>query len=246
MPPSQPQPQVSPQTATSTENPSYPETLIFLRSKLPDVRIPNHLPLNVSEFSERLCLISDSNGRTYTFAKNHLIGQKNAMISIPVAIPFQERLKALNPFCPQPNLELGIASHMDPGVLIVLLQYQIEEYWRNWRRIATTHMQSTGPYCKSRQLFHLVYDELPLLGLEDSNKMDRRMSVMKTNNNNKSMLLRTQTGEFDHNQWLFETKSPDGYGNAFWPQDVTAVMRETQVSKVEWWKQLTDPRKSVE
>ncbi|XP_042507917.1 cellulose synthase-like protein D4 [Macadamia integrifolia] len=58
---------------------------------------------------------------------------------------------------------------------------------------------------------------LPLPGLEDS-KTDRRMSMMKSNNN-KSMLLRSQTGEFDHNRWLFETKGTYGYGNAFWPQD---------------------------
>ncbi|XP_042493391.1 cellulose synthase-like protein D4 [Macadamia integrifolia] len=58
---------------------------------------------------------------------------------------------------------------------------------------------------------------LPLPGIEDS-KMDRRMSVMNSNNN-KSMLLRSQTGEFDHNRWLFETKGTYGYGNAFWPQD---------------------------
>ncbi|ERN07417.1 hypothetical protein AMTRI_Chr12g275120 [Amborella trichopoda] len=47
-------------------------------------------------------------------------------------------------------------------------------------------------------------------------KMDRRMSVMKSS---KSMLLRSQTGDFDHNRWLFETKGTYGYGNAYWPQD---------------------------
>lgn len=47
-------------------------------------------------------------------------------------------------------------------------------------------------------------------------KMDRRMSVMKSN---KSMLLRSQTGDFDHNRWLFESKGTYGIGNAFWPKD---------------------------
>ncbi|CAN6486327.1 unnamed protein product [Victoria cruziana] len=50
---------------------------------------------------------------------------------------------------------------------------------------------------------------------EPNAKMDRRMSVMKSNN--KSMLLRSQTGDFDHNRWLFETKGTYGIGNAFWP-----------------------------
>ncbi|RRT57407.1 hypothetical protein B296_00028595 [Ensete ventricosum] len=40
-----------------------------------------------------------------------------------------------------------------------------------------------------------------------------RMSVMK------SMLMRSQTGDFDHNRWLFETKGTYGIGNAFWSKD---------------------------
>ncbi|CAI0380351.1 unnamed protein product [Linum tenue] len=50
-------------------------------------------------------------------------------------------------------------------------------------------------------------------------KMDRRMSIMTSTNNNKSMLLRTQTGDFDHNRWLFETKGTYGVGNAYWTDD---------------------------
>ncbi|KAL6325017.1 hypothetical protein AAG906_022107 [Vitis piasezkii] len=46
--------------------------------------------------------------------------------------------------------------------------------------------------------------------------MDRRMSVMQSN---KSILLRSQTGDFDHNRWLFETKGTYGIGNAFWSKD---------------------------
>ncbi|KAK4349586.1 hypothetical protein RND71_032341 [Anisodus tanguticus] len=34
-----------------------------------------------------------------------------------------------------------------------------------------------------------------------------------------SGLMRSQTGDFDHNRWLFETKGTYGYGNAIWPQD---------------------------
>ncbi|OVA01028.1 Cellulose synthase [Macleaya cordata] len=45
-----------------------------------------------------------------------------------------------------------------------------------------------------------------------------KMSVAKSNNN-KALLKRNQTGEFDHNRWLFETKGTYGYGNAFWPKD---------------------------
>lgn len=46
-------------------------------------------------------------------------------------------------------------------------------------------------------------------------KMDRRMSVTNRSNN-KSILLRSQTADFDHNRWLFDTKGKYGIGNAFW------------------------------
>ncbi|KAL4570464.1 hypothetical protein LXL04_026119 [Taraxacum kok-saghyz] len=49
-----------------------------------------------------------------------------------------------------------------------------------------------------------------------SSKMERRLSLMKST---KSALVRSQTGEFDHNRWLFETNGTYGYGNAFWPKD---------------------------
>lgn len=35
----------------------------------------------------------------------------------------------------------------------------------------------------------------------------------------KSLLKRSQTGEFDHNRWLFETKGTYGYGNAIWQKE---------------------------
>ncbi|CAI9117843.1 OLC1v1019328C1 [Oldenlandia corymbosa var. corymbosa] len=54
-------------------------------------------------------------------------------------------------------------------------------------------------------------------GGNSGGKLDRGMSLMKSNN--KSMLLRTQTGDFDHNRWLFETKGKYGIGNAFWQED---------------------------
>ncbi|KAL7147207.1 hypothetical protein ABFS83_06G092600 [Erythranthe nasuta] len=47
-------------------------------------------------------------------------------------------------------------------------------------------------------------------------KMERRLSLMKST---KSMLVRSQTGDFDHNRWLFETKGTYGYGNAIWPKE---------------------------
>ncbi|CAN1236548.1 Cellulose synthase-like protein D3 [Linum grandiflorum] len=47
-------------------------------------------------------------------------------------------------------------------------------------------------------------------------KMERRLSLMKST---KSGLMRSQTGDFDHNRWLFETRGTYGYGNAIWTND---------------------------
>ncbi|KAL6533438.1 Cellulose synthase-like protein D3 [Orobanche minor] len=48
-------------------------------------------------------------------------------------------------------------------------------------------------------------------------KVERRLSLVKSS---KSWLMRSQTGDFEHNRWLFETKGTYGYGNAIWPKEV--------------------------
>ncbi|KAL5976936.1 Cellulose synthase-like protein D4 [Asimina triloba] len=80
---------------------------------------------------------------------------------------------------------------------------------------------------------------LPAPGNGDA-KMERGMSLMKSN---KSMLVRSQTGDFDHNRFLFETKGTYGYGNAFKPKgdgddedDFAGAMQETMEKP---WKPLT-------
>ncbi|XP_077237793.1 4-coumarate--CoA ligase 2-like [Tasmannia lanceolata] len=81
-PETQPQPQIPSTTQPLEKN--LPEESFIFTSKLPDIPISNHLPLhtycfeNISEFSDRPCLISGSNGRTYTYAETHLICQKVA------------------------------------------------------------------------------------------------------------------------------------------------------------------------
>ncbi|KAM3322385.1 cellulose synthase-like protein D3 [Capsicum chacoense] len=55
-------------------------------------------------------------------------------------------------------------------------------------------------------------------------KMERRLSLLRSGNKSAiirshSGLMRSQTGDFDHNKWLFETKGTYGYGNAIWPKD---------------------------
>ncbi|KAI4376252.1 hypothetical protein MLD38_014037 [Melastoma candidum] len=63
--------------------PEHPEEFIF-RSKLPDIYIPNHLPLhsfcfeNISEFHNRPCIINGSTGKVYSYEDVELISRRVA------------------------------------------------------------------------------------------------------------------------------------------------------------------------
>ncbi|XP_042519997.1 4-coumarate--CoA ligase 2-like [Macadamia integrifolia] len=64
--------------------PARDELEVIYRSKLPDIYIPNHLPLhsycfqNLSKFSSRPCLIESATGKTYTYLDVDLISRKVA------------------------------------------------------------------------------------------------------------------------------------------------------------------------
>jgi len=75
------------------------------------------------------------------------------------------------------------------------------------------------PY-KNTELDEVAVEErngrpYPLPPSSGVSKMERRLSLMKST---KSALMRSQTGDFDHNRWLYETKGTYGYGNAIWPK----------------------------
>ena len=74
----------------------------------------------------------------------------------------------------------------------------------------------------------------------DNHESDRQMSL--TTSNSKSMSLRNQPTDFDHQRWLFESKGRYGIGNAYW-QDEDNVNRETGTSLADFadkpWKPLT-------
>ncbi|KAG6605161.1 4-coumarate--CoA ligase 3, partial [Cucurbita argyrosperma subsp. sororia] len=62
---------------------SSPPPRVF-RSKLPDITIPDHLPLHdycfekISEFSDRPCLIVGATGKSYSFSDTHLFSKRAA------------------------------------------------------------------------------------------------------------------------------------------------------------------------
>ncbi|GMH28247.1 hypothetical protein Nepgr_030090 [Nepenthes gracilis] len=68
----------------------------------------------------------------------------------------------------------------------------------------------------------------------------RRMSLLRSNS--KSMLLRSQTGDFDHNRWLFQTKGKYGIGTAYWSEE-DAYDMDDGMTKNDFldkpWKPLT-------
>ncbi|KDP20319.1 hypothetical protein JCGZ_06405 [Jatropha curcas] len=78
-------------------------------------------------------------------------------------------------------------------------------------------------------------------GGNTGSKLERRMSIMKSSN--KSMLLRSQTQDFDHNRWLFETKGTYGIGNAYFSEEDAYGPDNTGLSMQDFmdkpWKPLT-------
>ncbi|KAI9111962.1 hypothetical protein K1719_017652 [Acacia pycnantha] len=79
----------------------------------------------------------------------------------------------------------------------------------------------------------------PSVGLS---KMERRSWSM---NSKSGALMKSQTNELDHNQWLYETKGSYGYGNAMWPKepdnDSTSewMPGDPKVFQEKQWKPLT-------
>ena len=71
------------------------------------------------------------------------------------------------------------------------------------------------PY-KNTELDQVAVDnEAPLPSSNGGSKMERRVSLKST----KYASMRSQTGDFDHNRWLFESKGTYGFGNAMWPKE---------------------------
>ncbi|KAJ6744004.1 4-COUMARATE--COA LIGASE 3 [Salix purpurea] len=91
----------------SQNAPSSDETDHVFRSKLPDIPISNDLPLhtycfeNLSNFSDRPCLISGSTGKTYSFAETHLVSRKVAAGLSKLGIKKGDVIMTLLQNCPE-------------------------------------------------------------------------------------------------------------------------------------------------
>ncbi|CAN0862864.1 4-coumarate--CoA ligase 1 [Linum grandiflorum] len=88
------------------QTPSPDEEFIF-RSKLPDIDIPNHLPLhsyifqNISNHASRPCLINSLTGEVYTYADVHLTAKRVASGLDKLGIRQGDVIMLLLPNCPQ-------------------------------------------------------------------------------------------------------------------------------------------------
>ncbi|XP_055826287.1 4-coumarate--CoA ligase 2-like [Solanum dulcamara] len=80
---------------------------IIFRSKLPDIYIPNHLPLhsycfqNISQFNNRPCLINGSNDQIYTYADVELTSRKFAAGLNKLGIQQKDTIMILLPNSPE-------------------------------------------------------------------------------------------------------------------------------------------------
>ncbi|XP_019199737.1 PREDICTED: 4-coumarate--CoA ligase 2 [Ipomoea nil] len=72
------------EVADSGKTQAQSSQIHIFRSRLPDIPIPNQIPLhtycfqNLAEYRDRTCLIVGSTGKTYSFAETHLICRKVA------------------------------------------------------------------------------------------------------------------------------------------------------------------------
>ncbi|CAN0843756.1 4-coumarate--CoA ligase 1 [Linum grandiflorum] len=90
-------------------NPAAPENQqeFIFRSKLPDIDIPNHLPLhsyifqNISHHASRPCLINSLTGDVYTYADVHLTSRRVAAGLDKLGVRQGDVIMLLLPNCPQ-------------------------------------------------------------------------------------------------------------------------------------------------
>lgn len=93
-------------TAVGGSGGGHGDDIIF-RSRLPDIPIPNHLPLHtycfqcLPESADRPCLIVGATGKSYTFAETHLICRKVAAGLSNLGISRGDVIMILLPNCPE-------------------------------------------------------------------------------------------------------------------------------------------------
>ncbi|KAF8047792.1 hypothetical protein N665_2828s0006 [Sinapis alba] len=89
---------------------------VIFRSKLPDIYIPNHLPLhdyifqNISEFASKPCLINGPTGHVYTYSDVHVASRRIAAAFQKLGVNQNDVVMILLSNCPEFVLSFLAAS----------------------------------------------------------------------------------------------------------------------------------------
>ncbi|EFJ32798.1 cellulose synthase-like D3-1, glycosyltransferase family 2 protein [Selaginella moellendorffii] len=90
--------------------------------------------------------------------------------------------------------------------------------YRICRECYVDALESTGKCPGCKEAYKVIDPDGEVLPLPPPpGRVDRRLSLLRSSK--PSLLMRTQTSDFDHARWLYETKGTYGYGNALWPKD---------------------------
>ncbi|KAL4654620.1 4-coumarate--CoA ligase CCL1-like [Castanea sativa] len=149
----------------------------IFRSKLPDIYIPNHLPLhtycfeNLSQFKDRPCLINGSNGATYTYAEVELISRKVASGLDKLGIKQGEVIMLLLQNCPEFMFAFLGASHIGAIITTANPFYTPAEVAKqakaaNTKLIITQglYVEKVKDFAKENDIKVMCIDESPVEG----------------------------------------------------------------------------------
>lgn len=149
----------------------------IFRSKLPDIYIPNHLPLhtycfeNLSQFKDRPCLINGSNGATYTYAEVELISRKVASGLDKLDIKQGEVIMLLLQNCPEFMFAFLGASHIGAIITTANPFYTPAEVAKqakaaNTKLIITQglYVEKVKDFAKENDIKVMCIDESPVEG----------------------------------------------------------------------------------
>ncbi|XP_030955102.1 4-coumarate--CoA ligase 1-like [Quercus lobata] len=149
----------------------------IFRSKLPDIYIPNHLPLhtycfeNLSQFKDRPCLINSSNGATYTYAEVELISRKAASGLDKLDIKQGEVIMLLLQNCPEFMFAFLGASHIGAIITTANPFYTPAEVAKqakaaNTKLIITQglYVEKVKDFAKENDIKVMCIDESPVEG----------------------------------------------------------------------------------
>ncbi|XP_050272552.1 4-coumarate--CoA ligase CCL1-like [Quercus robur] len=149
----------------------------IFRSKLPDIYIPNHLPLhtycfeNLSQFKDRPCLINGSSGATYTYAEVELISRKVASGLDKLDIKQGEVIMLLLQNCPEFMFAFLGASHIGAIITTANPFYTPAEVAKqakaaNTKLIITQglYVEKVKDFAKENDIKVMCIDESPVEG----------------------------------------------------------------------------------